>query len=196
MSKEKVKELDEYVQNNYNEIMTSAKTICKSYVNDNVSDIINDTYLKLRNKIERDGFKGDNYGGYFWISLKNQFGMNLRKEKTNKTVFINDIHYNDVDYQLVVDKILLELDQNDRSSQEYDRDLMEISEKLFKFVDREFSEKESYLFRNYYLIPKSTYKKLSERTGYSLTDCSLIIKSIKKSIRKNFINWYKENYNG
>jgi RNA polymerase sigma factor (sigma-70 family) len=194
MHLEKVKELDEYVQNNFNDIKRSANTICKSYSNGNVDDIINDTYLKLRKKIERDGFDGKNYGGYFWMSLRNEYGMYLRKENRNKTVFINDNTLDDYDYTEIVERTLIEMDKDDKSSQNYYYELMEITEDLFIFINQRFTEEEVYLFRNYYLIPKQTYRKLSERTGFSIPDCSIIIKEMKRVIRKDFIPYYKKKY--
>ena len=194
MSAEKVKELDEYVQDNFKEIKKSANTICKSYSNGNVDDIINDTYLKLRKKIERDGFKGNNYGGYFWMSLRNEYGMSRRRENRNKTVFIHDNTFEDTDYTNLVEQTLIEMDKDERSSQLYYYELMEITEDLFIFINNRFTEEEVYLFRNYFLIPKQTYRKLSERTGFSIPDCSVIIKEMKRVIRQDFIPYYKKKY--
>ena len=195
MSKAKVRELDEYVQQNYNIIKRSANTICQSYTNGDVDDIINDTYLKLRAKILRDSFDGTNYGGYFFVSLRNTYGMTLRKKQRDKTVYINDIHFDNVDYTHVVEKVLIEQEEMIRSSQQYDNDLMDITKDLFEYVELIFDERDAYLFKNYYLTPKSTYRKLSERTDFSISECSTSIKMMKKRIRSGFIEWYKTKYN-
>ena len=196
MSAKQVKELDKTFNENYEEIMRSAKTICKSYNNDTVTDTVHNTYLKLRKKIEKDGFKGNNFMGYIWVSLRNEYGMELRKKSRDKTVHINDIHYNDVDYSNIVDLILLEQEEIIRSSQQYDNELMDITKDMFEYIELIFDEKDVYLFKNYFLTPKSTYKKLSSRTSYSITECSLTIKEMKKRIREGFIDWYKIKYNG
>ena len=191
----KVEELDETFQREYKTIMRSANTICKSYSNSTVTDVVHNAYLKLRRKVERDGFQGDNMMGYIWVSIRNEYGMELRKEKRNKTVFMHNIHYNDVDYSSVVERVLLEQDEIIKSSQQYDNDLMDITRELFEYVELIFDPKETYLFKNYYLTPKSTYKKLAARTGYSIMDCSIIMKSMKKRIREGFIPYYKAKYN-
>jgi hypothetical protein len=200
MNLDKVKLLDDTFQNNYKEIMRSANTICRSYSNSDVTDIVHNSYLKLRKKIKRDGFIGDNYMGYIWIAVRNEYGMGLRKKTRDKTVFISDSMYHtnngDVNYEQLVDKALIEMDDIQKSSQTYDFELMEITGELFEYVELIFDPKEAYLFKNYYLTPKSTYRKLSARTGYSITDCSLIMKGMKRRIRMNFLDWYKTKHNG
>lgn len=191
MHEDKVKEFDLYVQKNYKEIKKSANTICKSYKNDEVDDIINDTYIKLKKKIQRDGFKGKNYAGYYWISIKNEFGMKLRKIKREKLISIDDSFNDFMDYSLIIEKVLLEQHETARLSDEYDNELMDITKDLFEYIEIIFNDREVYLFKNYYLTPKNTYKKLSKLTGYSITECSLTIKEMKKRIREGFIDWYK-----
>ena len=185
MHEEKVKEFDEYFVKNYEEHYRSCKTIAKSYVNDDILDILHDAYIKVRNRIEKSGFNGTNYGGYLYLSIKNEFLIKKRNEKKYKEVGY-DINPN---MYFEVEHLLLEFEEIAQSTAEYDRDLMYVSEKLFKFVEIHFDEKTNYVFRSYYLLPKQTYRKISARTNFTLKEISYIMKNTKKKIRKDFVKW-------
>lgn len=183
-----IKKLDETFQNNYDTILKSANTLCKSDYNDNVGDIINDAYLKIRNKIQTNGFKGNNYMGYIWMTIRNEFLQQKRSE--SKRQFYS-IEPNNVVLEIMVDQILNDKNEELEESRQYHIELMDITKNLFEYIEVIFDEKQVYLFKNYYLIPNSTYKKLSKRTGYTITDCSLTIKEMKKKIKADFVSWYK-----
>ena len=68
------------------------------------------------------------------------------------------------------------------------------SKKIFQYLERRYNEKDCYIFRCYYLMPKKmTYRKLEKQTGYSKSTCSNTIKKIKYDLRKNFPEWERNN---
>lgn len=184
---EKVKQFDVYFNTKYKKIKSSAVSILKH--RDDTDDIIHDVYLKVRDRISRDGYDGDNFMGYLYRTFQNELRLAKNREKKIKHLDIDDENI-----AFITDWVMLDNEEIKTSTVEYREDILYITKMLFSFLNLHFSEKEQYLFRTYYLSKqKMTYKDLAKQTKYEYNSCDSIIKDMKKKIRLDFLNWLHNN---
>ena len=154
------------------------------------TDIVHDSYLKVIDRISKNGFVGDAYITYTKFSIKN-YKINLSKKENNLFFLTID----DQDWVTTIENVLLEKDFENDQSLIYQDELLFFSKALFKFLEhKKYNEEWMFIFKSYYLTPnRFTYKKLTEATGVNKNKCTLIISTMKKDIKENLLNWVKEN---
>ncbi len=182
-----VKLYDKFFNDNYNKLLNDATSITQHY--DYSVDMVHDNYLKVRNKIWKNGFNGDNYYGYLWLSIKNDWRVLKNREKIRKFIDIDDTtnHFDDIEK---AEQYLLVEDNWNKQQEEYYQSVEYVVMELFKFVETRYDEKQSYIFKCYFLLCL-TYKELSNQTGYSQSYISNTIKPLKKDIKHNFEQYLK-----
>lgn len=186
---ENLKKYDQFIDENYNRLLT----YCYNY---NIQeDHLHNTYLRIRKRIEQQGFTGDSYYTYTIRGLVNQ---NLNEKKSlnyKKIVYIEDIC--SLNGDLNVDKLELILQnyyQYEISNEEKQQIITEIVRKLFHYITFEMkcTEIEIMVFKIYYLSKhKMTYEKITKLTGINKNKITAILRKIKKELNDNFINYLK-----
>ena len=161
---------------------------CKRYKIE--EDYLNDVYINVRDRIVRSGYTQTYFKTYVVRSIRN-----LRINEMKKLNGRYEIDYHDEDYTNTIENKLQEQDETERDTQQYRDDVMYLSKKLFEYLMQEgrYSEEWNFVFRSYYLMAgRMTYAKLNVMTGIDATKCCRIIKTIKKDIRLNFLQWLKD----
>jgi len=191
-----VKEFDEFIKNNYRKLLNDALSITQHY--DYSTDIVNDTYIKIRNRIELSGFTGNVYG-YFWMSVSNEWRVLCNRKKIRKFVELDieqdseanshgnnnhtsKIKYNDREH---AEQVLLQNEEWDKIEEEYFNRIMWICNLLYNWIEVNYDDREAYLFKTYFKHG-DTYEELSIRTGIDKPTISRIIKPIKRRLREEF----------
>lgn len=185
--KDKVKEFDQFFIDNYSKLLMNANSITSHY--DYSSDIVNDVYLKVRQRIELSGFTGTNYFGFCWMSIQNDWFVLCNRKKIRHFIDIDDHdnHFNDIER---AEQYLLTEEEWNQKQEEYYQKIEFIVRILFNYIETNYNEKESYLFKTYFLLGE-TYKQLSVRTNYSQAYISNTIKPMKRDLRNNFTEFLK-----
>jgi RNA polymerase sigma factor (sigma-70 family) len=184
MNENKVKEFDKFFKENYKKILNDARSITKNDLY--YEDIVNENYLKIRERILRNGFNG-NFYAYVWISIKNDFSTIKKTQGKRVMKDIDDYDNNSSDIEKA-EQILLQQQYWNDENETYYQNIEFIVMKLFDFIETRYNEKQCYLFKTYFLL-STNYKELSEITKYSQTYISNTIKPMKKDVKNNFINY-------
>lgn len=192
------KELAEFnriFSRDYEEIIAQTKTMIKTYDDDIAADIVHKCYEKLHKAITKRGFKGENYRGFIYLSVRNEHLMTCNYNNRWRMVYYQGESDTEKDLLHQVDHILCEKEIDALDTLEYQENLMEITKELFKFIEQRFPEQDLFLFTEYYLgeNKRTTYKELADKIGMSDSTVSNKMKAMKKSIRKDFITFLKEN---
>jgi RNA polymerase sigma factor (sigma-70 family) len=185
--KELVIKFDNFYTKKYNQLLSEARSITQH--NEYSDDIVNDTYLKVRNRIWLSGYTGNNFHSFCWRSIQNEWFVQCNRKKIRHFIDIDDRDkYNDDINKAEI--ILLNEEEWNQRQEEYYRSIENIVMILFKFIEINYSERDAYLFKTYFLLGE-TYSELSERTGYSKALISKVIKPQKKAIKINFERYLK-----
>lgn len=198
-----VKDFDKFMTMNYNKLLCDAEKLTQHY--DYSADIVNDTYLKMRRRIEVSGFTGTTYG-YLWVSIFNEWKVLNNRKKIRQ--FVELPLYDDSDANANgntvtgrrtysdrerAEQVLLAQDAQDKLDEEYYLDIEFIVRNLFAWVESNYDAKQAYLFKAYFLGSNDgmNYKELSKVTGYSQSLISNTIKPMKKRLREEFSDYLK-----
>ena len=156
----------------------------------NPTDILNDVYIEVSNRVDASGITGTTLVSYIKQSLRNNLYYQVRPDlKKNK---IKKINYCDVTQQ--IEEIFLYKEELEKQHKIYDEESMYISKKIFQYIEGRYDQQSKYIFKCYFLMERRmTYKKLSKQTGYSIKDCCNTIKKIKKDLNENFNDWLISN---
>lgn len=183
-----VKAFDNFIFTYYQALRKDAKTICKA--EDDFEDILHNNLIKIRQRIIDNGFTPNKYqsltqsfhsyiyqgvkNDYLWKKIKEQRkGSQKRLLESIDEIFENDILLqsdNDQDYH----------DKNDY-----------MVKKIFEYIEIKYSQKNTILFKTYFLTEKNTYSKLVNSTGLKKNTIQKIISEIKMDIRKNLPNYIR-----
>lgn len=178
----------QFVSNNYKKLSNDAQRIF--YNESDYEDNLQDNLLKIYDRIKKSGFTGNNYYGYLWLSLSNNFKLK-KKERSRKvirrTTNHNELHVDDLPN---VEQHLIAGDLFSNNQQYYD-DLEVMVRYLFKYLDLHYPEQKSFLFKTYYMTSNNTYSKLVANSSYKYSTVKVALSKMKKDIRTNFINWFK-----
>jgi hypothetical protein len=178
-----VKRFDEWIANNYNELLC----YCKKYRIE--EDILNDCYINIKDRISRSGFTESYFKTYVIKSLRN-LKINEAKKNNNK----HWINYDDEHYTQTIETRLKDNEETDIDTQQYREEVLYFSKMMFKYIEKKYSSEWQFVFRSYYLMPnRFTYSKLTTMTGFNKNLCTKIIQTMKKDIRTGFLDWLKEN---
>lgn len=197
-----VTEFDNFFNKNYHKLLREATSITKHY--DYSADIVNDTYLKVRQRIWLSGFTGSHHA-YCWMSIQNEWKVLCNRNKIRHFVELdvedngeansngNGNHYgkmkhNDRDH---AEQVLLQQQEWNDQQEEYYQKIEFIVRILFNYIESNYNERDATLFK-FYFIEGTTYKDLSRITGYSQAYISNTIKPIKKSLKHNFQQFLKQ----
>lgn len=179
MNEDKVNEYNNFFSKNYIYLKSFTKSI------DNKADyenLLHSVYLKIRDRIEANGYNGDEYLNFTRVCLMNSYKSQYRKNKKIQLIDLDDEDFtNHIENVLVRKEELYEQDQLIQSEISY------INNGIYEYIEKYFNQKEVFVFKTYYLLKHKhlNYKQLSEATGYSITSVSNIIKRIKKELRQN-----------
>lgn len=189
-------EFDKFLTLNYKNLLKDAVSIFKHH--EHVQDYFHDVLTYTRQRIERSGFTGTDFYKYVWASLNGKALTVKRIEKQKRVDFHHSIPLvaedeNDYIKHIVLElEAALQLDQeiNDDNVQ-YHEDLQYHTKMVFQFVDSRYSPAQASVFKEYFLEPKCTYKKIAKRTGLSITYCQQAITPIRKDLKQNYVKWLK-----
>ncbi len=184
-----IKSFDSFYINNYNKLVFEARSITQHY--DYHEDIVQDCYIKMRNRIGLSGFTSINFHGYLWLSIMNEWKVLCNRNKIRSFHSISDAEL-DVHTINHAEEKLQESNNFHDNQQQYYEQIEYIVMMLFKYVQIRYDDKQSYLFISYFLL-NDTYRTLSERTGYSISYISSVIMPIKKDLKANFKTFLKHN---
>jgi len=169
----------------FTENYTGLRKYCKKYHIE--EDLLNDVYCNIHNRIIRSGFTESFYMTYVKRSLRN---LQINEGKKLNGKFYVDIE--NEDYTNTVENTLQERKEEEEDTLEFRKDMMKLSKNLFYYITnvQKYTDEELFVFRCYYLMQgRMTYKKLNVMTGLDKSKCTRIIKTFKKDIKNNFINW-------
>ena len=161
---------------------------CKRYCIE--EDYISRAYILTYDRIIRSGFTESYFNTYVKRVIRN---LQINDKKTVNGRY--EIDFTNEDYTVTIENKLQEQDDTDRDTQLYHEDVMYLSKKLFEYLMTEgrYNEEWNFVFRSYYLMAgRMTYAKLNVMTGIDKVKCCRIIKTIKKDIRMNFLEWLKD----
>lgn len=153
-------------------------------------DTLHDTYLNIHNRIVKSGYTTTQYMTYIKRSIKN---LEINTAKKNNNKFFIDIDCED--YTNFVEEKLIEVDDIEKDTQLYREEIMEVSKKIFKYIDKKnYNDEWKFVFRCYYLMDgRMTYEKLTEMTGLNKNKCTAIIQAMKNDIKQTF-QWRSKKY--
>lgn len=191
-----VKSFDTFLGVNYDKLLIDALSIFKHH--EHVEDYLHDVLIYTRDRITRSGFTGNDFYRYVWSSLSGKFLTVKRIEKQKR----KDLHYqfptddisdeyNEMHFRSEVESMLIDAQEENSSRLEYHEDLEFHTKRVFQFVDLRYPPAEASVFKEYYMEPKCTYKKIARRTGLSIAFCQQAITPIKKDLKENYITWLK-----
>jgi hypothetical protein len=109
------------------------------------------------------------------------------EKRLEKNTVIPEECKNELEYKLLEEEAMNEDNMNHQQQLQY------ISEKLFEYIKFKYLKDWTYVFVTYYLYDsqnkKITYAELSKITGFSISKCCNIIKSIKQDLKDNLIQY-------
>jgi len=173
---EALSNFDTFVMRNYGRLKTHA--LVYTHNDEDATDLLHDTYLKIKQFIIMSGYTTQRFITHFCKSITNTFIDQKRKKK-----------YNFIDIEILDDTYE---EDNYADIEEKTRENEYLCKYIFKYLERNYSEKEQYIFKVYYLYPpksRMTYNKISQQTGISITTCSDTIKKIRYDLKLNLINF-------
>ena len=178
-----IKRFDTWFGDNYNILVK----YCKRYRIE--QDTLNETYLNIRDRIERSG-----YTTSYWLTYVKRSIHNLRINEAKKRNGKHFIEIGNEDYINTIENQLQLEDEIDKDNKQYIEDVMFFSRMMFKYIEaRGYNEEWNFIFRCYYLMPnRFTYAKLHTMTGYNKNHCTKVIQTMKQDIRNNFLDWLKD----
>ena len=154
------------------------------------SDAVNQQYLKIRARFETLDFTGttiqniyDKIYAYIKLSIYNTY---LTKKRLERDILSPDTCHNEMEQVLQREQSYTEDNLSHEQQLEY------VTRMLFEYIKQKYPETHNYVFRCYYLYDKDkriTYQQLSQITGFSISKCCQIIKTMKADIRNNLINY-------
>lgn len=168
----------QWVNDNYEYLKTHHQAYCLNTKQNWSEDIFADTYLKIYEKIAKDGIKDDSDRGfecYFFMSFKTnlkrekQYARNVKRDENNANLPILQETY--LNKQLTEREKLL-----------HDLFIDYATLYILRTIERQFPPEDYRLFKMK-LFDRLTYKELAERT-------------CEKSVRQRIVNikqWLKEN---
>lgn len=182
-----VQDFDRFFVKKYEKLLNEAVSITQHYEYSN--DMVNDAYLKVRQRIWLSGYTGTNFHGFVWQSISNEWKVLCNRKKIRHFIDIDDHdnHFNDIEH---AEQYLLTEEEWNQKQEEYYQKIEYIVRILFNYIETKYNEKEAYLFKTYFLLGE-TYKQLSVRTKYSQAYISNTIKPIKKDLKNNFTQFLK-----
>lgn len=169
----------QWVASNFNELLTHHQAYCLNTRQKWDEDIFCQTYLKIREKIARDGIKDDSEQGfkdYFFKAFKfntkreTQYSRNAKRDENNANLPVLQETY-----------LNTKLTEREKLLQDLRKDFACLY--ILEKVDREFDAETNRLFRIKVFEKNMTYKKLAEKTG-------------AKGVRQKIVdvkNWIKQN---
>lgn len=164
---------DEFITQNYDKVYTHA--YCTTGDEEKAHDLLQDTYLKVRNFIAMSGYTTQRFITHFCRSVTNLWID--QKRKRNYEYVPHDILDNS-------------FDEDDYDEIEHQQQLREAKCKIiFQYIENKYDAKENYVFRVYFLFPPSermTYQKISNQTGLTIKYCSLTIRKIRDDIKRTY----------
>jgi len=173
---------DNVFTDNYNKLLK----FCK-----NDEDRLQQIYIDVRQRLEVKPFTASTLTEipqqlvkYVKTSLHNHW---KETERLKKKYIVPQDCIQELEDKLMLDNEIDE-DNNDKQQQ-----LEYISQRLFEYIKLNYNTEYSYVFVTYYLYDannkKITYNQLSSITGYSISKCCKIIKTIKQDLKLNLINY-------
>lgn len=183
-----VRGFDQFFANKYEKLLMEARSITQH--NEYSADIVNDTYLKVRQRIWLSGYTGTNYHAFVWQSISNEWKVLCNRKKIRSFIDINDEddHYRDIEH---AENVLQDINRDNDHQEEYYQKIEFIVRMLFNYIETKYDSKATYLFK-FYFIEGTTYAELAERTGYSQAYISQTIKPMKLELRNNFKQYLKD----
>lgn len=172
-----VDEFDKFFEKNYSKL----KHLCESKGIE--LDILNDSYLKLREFVNQNGFNEENYLWYCYRTIVNQ------NTNYKKSLFYNHLVY------IERESPFWENIAEDMSEDANEERRQFIAYHLFKYLSTEIkcSNFEIYLFKIYYLSKgKMTYSRIRNNYGVSKSTTSRILRKIKKELKEGFPKYLEE----
>lgn len=180
---------DNYITTNYAKLKSEAQRIC--YNQNYFEDILQECLLKVREKIQKKGFKPTKYQtvdrslySFIWRAISNDF-----KKQKNKESRVNSLDYT-ADY--LQNEIEQCLSGEDHDKELYYQQTETVTRYLFKYIEANYSEKHCSLYKMYYLTSASSYNKLAELTGYSFEYIEMILRKMKKDVKENLLDYIKK----
>jgi hypothetical protein len=157
----------------------------------NEEDRLQQTFIDVRQRLQVKPFTAHTFTEipkqliiYIKTSLYNHWKTETRLQKNNIT---QDECYWELENKLLETEILNEETEDNQVQLEY------MSMRLFEYIKLNYNTEWEYVFVTYYLYDvnnkKITYAELSKITGYSISKCCKIIKTIKQDLRENLINY-------
>lgn len=168
----------QWVNDNYEYLKSHHQAYCLNTKQKWDEDIFSDTYLKIYEKIAKDGIKDDSDRGfecYFFMSFKTnlkrekQYARNQKRDENNANLPILQETY--LNKQLTEREKLL-----------HDLFIDYATLYILRTIERQFPPEDYRLFKMK-LFDKLTYKQLSDKTG-------------EKAVRQRIVNikqWIKDN---
>ena len=176
------KHLDKFFTEQYNYLQAFTNVVSNGYTVD-TSDVLHDAYQKVARRISNAHLIA-NLTGYTMIVIRNTL-YSRAKKKINKPHLDVSCYSN----QEEVEVMLSEIEENDFDKLNYYNEIEWISREIFNYLKINYTEREQYIFRCYYLNEKMTYNKLSTMSGFSVGYCAELIKLIKKDLKENLIKY-------
>lgn len=148
-------------------------------------DKLHDTFLKVGERLKVITFTAytetilnEKLIAYIKTGLWNYWKTEERLKK--HTVAPEDCNQ-ELENKLLQDEIYCEDKLNRQQELEY------IAMRLFNYVKTKYGVEYHYIFSTYYLLndKKITYQQLSKITGYSISKCCNVIKTIKNDVKLN-----------
>jgi len=193
MNTDKLKEFDQFFVREYRYLMGFTKSINPAH---DYESTLHDVYLRLRDRIEINGFQGNDYLNYTRCALMNFYKSHYRNQKNKIIVDIEDPDfYNNIEQTLLQNQIQVDQEAEQQHINSY------LNTMIYEYVEQNFKPKEIFVFKTYFLLKhkRLNYKTLAETTGFSITSVSNIIKRMKKSIKSDLslyiTSGYTENLN-
>lgn len=177
-SNEQANKFLQWVNNNYEYLKQHHQAYCLNTRQNWDEDIFCDTYLKIYEKIRKDGIKDDSDRGfecYFFMAFKmntkreTQYSRNTKKDENNANLpILQEIYLN------------TQLTEREKLLQDLQKDYFTL--RILEKIEKHFPPEDCRLFK-IKLFESLTYKQLAEKT---------CVKGIRQKI-VDIKNWIKEN---
>lgn len=168
----------QWVNDNYEYLKNHHQAYCLNTRQNWDEDIFCDTYLKIYEKIKKDGIKDDTPRGmecYFFMAFKintkreTQYSRNTKKDENNANLpILQEIYLN------------TQLTEREKLVQDLQKDYFTL--RILEKIEKQFPYEDCRLFK-IKLFENLTYKQLTDKTG---------VKGIRQKI-VDIKNWIKEN---
>lgn len=189
---DQLKQFDTFLTIQYESLLDDAISIFKHH--EHVQDYLHDVIEYTRQRILRSGFTGTDFYRYVWSSLNGKYLTVKRIEKQKRKEYHYSYPSNNSDERELrseVEEQLNFMEELNQDHLQYQQDLQYHTKMVIKFVEQRHAPAEASVFKEYFLEPKATYKKISKRIGLSITYCQKAITPIKKDLKQNYQQWLK-----